>query len=65
MKFKETIEYFLIVELAIMVVAVYLVIGGGIIDPSQSLEVLNTVLQILTVGSLSLIAIILLQTNKV
>ena len=64
MKFKETIEYFLIVELAIMVVAVYLVIGGGIIDPSQSLNVLNTVLQILTVGSLSLIAIIMLQTNK-
>ena len=61
MKFKETIEYFLIVELAIMVVSVYLILGGGLSDPSKSLEVLNTILQILIIGSLSLIAIILLQ----
>ena len=64
MKFRETIEYFLIVELAIMVVAVYLILGGGLVDPSRSLEVLNTILQILIIGSLSLIAIILLQFDN-
>ncbi|MCK5300174.1 MAG: hypothetical protein KAJ54_03405 [Candidatus Aenigmarchaeota archaeon] len=61
MKFKETMEYFLIVELAIMVVAVYLVLGGGLVDKTQTLNVLNTILLILIVGTQSLTAIILLR----
>jgi hypothetical protein len=64
MKFKETIEYFIIVELAIMVVAVYLVLGGGFIDTTQTLEILQTVLLILIVGTQSLTAIILLRLFK-